>query len=86
MKLRLMLPKDLPDTAFPKISPHCGRIGFPANRDPDHGLIPERCFSFVVPHPDPQVKKIPSSEFSSLDEMLEGRLPADPLVRAKPFR
>jgi len=34
---------------------------------------------------DPQIKKLSSSELSSLDEIFEGRLPADPLLRAEPL-
>jgi len=52
-KLPLMLPENLPDAAFPNISPNRCGLHFPAHHDPDHGLFPRGCLSFVVPlaHP-----------------------------------
>ena len=85
VKLRLLLPENLPDTALPKVPSHCGRIRFAAHHDPDHGLLFQSRAFFVVMLADPQIKKLSSSELSSLDEIVEGRLPADPLLRAEPL-
>ena len=84
MKLGLLLAKNFPNTSFPNIPPHRILIRFAAHHDPDHGLL-QRPVCLVVPFADPQIKKLSSSELSSLDEMFEGRLPADPLIRAKPL-
>jgi len=85
VKLCLMLPKDLTDTALPKVPPHRCRIRFPVHDNPEHGLFFQSRSSFVVPLGDPQIKKLSSSELSSLDEMFEGRLPADSLIRPEPL-
>jgi len=84
-KQRLVPPEDLPDASLPPIPTHCGRIRLTAHHDPDHGFLFQSRFPFVVPHANPQIKKLSSSELSSLDEMFEGCLPADPLIRAEPF-
>lgn len=84
-KLRLLPPKDLPNTALPKVPPHRGRIRLLAHGDPDHGLLSQSRASAFVPALDPQIKVFPSGESSSLDETLEGCLPADSLIRAEPL-
>ena len=85
MKLRLLLPKNLSDAAFPNVPPNRRRIRFTAHHDPDHGFFFQSGFPFVIPLADPDIKKLPSRELSSLDEMFEGCLPADPLIRAEPL-
>lgn len=85
IELRLMLPEDLPDAAFPNIPPHGCRIRFTAHHDPEHRLVVQCRSSRFVPPEGPQIKEFSSSELSSLDEIFEGRLPADPLLRAEPF-
>lgn len=84
-KVRLLLAEDLTDAALPNVPPHRGRICFAADHDPDHGLFSQRRAFFVVPLADPQIKKLSSGEASALDEMFEGCLPANPLIRPEPF-
>jgi len=85
VKAHLILPKDLPDAAFPSVPPNRGRIRFAAYHDPDHGLFVQGRPPLVVPLSGPQIKKLSPSELSFLDEVFESRLPADPLIRAKPL-
>ena len=84
MKLCLSLPEDLPDSPLPKVPPDRFWIRFPAYRDPDHGLCLSRRLFDIAASSGPQIKKLPSSELSFLNETLEGCLPADPLIRAEP--
>jgi hypothetical protein len=84
-KLRLLLAKDLSDTAFPNIPPNRCRIRFFTDHDPEHRFFFQHVGFFAVALTDPQIKKLSSSELSALDEIFEGRLPPDPLIRAEPF-
>ena len=81
----MLPPKDLPNAAFPNIPPDCRGVRFTTHHDPDHGLCFQRRSFFVVPHTDPQIKKLSSSETPFLDEIFKGCLPADPLIRAEPL-
>ena len=84
-KLFLVLAKDLPNAAFPDVTPHRGRIRFTAHHDSDHGFFFRSYPFFVVSPANPQIKKLSSSKLSSLDEMFEGCLSADPLIRSEPL-
>ena len=84
-KTLLLFPKDFTDASLPKVPAHRGRVRFAADHDPDHGLFFQRLTARVVSLGDPQIKKLSSSELPFLDEMFEGCLPADPLIRAEPL-
>jgi hypothetical protein len=85
VKLRLVFAENLTYPPFPEIP--SGRLGirFPGYDDPYHGLCFRRLFSGCFALADPQIKKLSSGKPSFFDEMLEGCLPADTLLGAKPF-
>jgi hypothetical protein len=81
-----VLLEDLPNAAFPKVSLNRSRIRFPAYHDPNHRFCFGRRLPNVSSWSNPQIKKTSPNKFSFFSEKFEGCLPADPLIRAEPFR
>ena len=85
MKIGLLFPEDLPASPLPSIASDRSRVRFPAYHDPDHRLNSRRHRFVRAATARPQVKKLPASETAFLDEVFEGCLPPDALIRAEPF-
>jgi hypothetical protein len=85
MKLRLMVSKNLPNASLPKVPPDRCRLRFPADDNSDRRPLSRHRQLFTVSLANPQVKKLPPSEPTFLDEIFKGCLPADALIRAEPL-
>lgn len=84
-ELRLSCAKDLLNATFPDVPADGSRIRFPADRNTDRRLH-LLCRSSALTTPlRPQIKKLSPSKNAFLDEILEGGLTSDPLIRAEPF-